>query len=389
MLDRHEKQPGWLNQPYKLSMAEVENPLTVVEDFFEHDHLYGNRDTLWEMLKSTVTGNYAKRLTGKEKENMVAFYEMLERLIESCYLINEYSQSGKLRFNKATSQTDTNCRSEEEHPDEYNPIIEGIDQAGNKIPEIEKIFLIKYHSRIDYTASFLILTHSNVTSHEQLERSIREHFSEEWPVNILIRTATEVYNFWKDGNIFYNRVCWKERLKYDAGNTLLPSPKIYSLQEVKGKAINLYERIGSVVPGFLLGAQKYAEGKHNALSAFSLHQAAEHAMRALLISILGFAPHTHTLGSFLQASLFLTEELIGIFHEEDIKGESSLYLLNKSYVKARYVNQDAFIITDDDLNSLHSKVTELVKAVSKVFNELINEVGQLSSSPYFTKDFDL
>ncbi|MFX1705734.1 HEPN domain-containing protein [Chitinophaga sp. CC14] len=387
MLNRHEKLPGWLNQPYKLSMTEVENPFAVVEDFFDHDYLYGHRDSLWEMMKSNVTGNYSKRLSTKERENMVTSYEMIERLIESCYLINELHKSGKIVFNKAAENT---AQCEEEYPDQHNPIIEGIMKVGDKIPGIEKVYLIKYHSRIDYTASLLVLTHGNTTNHEQLEQNIRAHFQEDWPVNILIRTATEVFNLWKEGNIFYNRICWKERLIYDAGNIALPDSKLYSLDDIKNKAMGLFENISSVVPGFLLGAKNYANEKMNALSAFSLHQAAEHSLRALLISIMGFSPYKHNLRPFLKSSLFLTEKLIEVFNEEDIKEEKFLCLLNKAYVKARYVNDDQFIITDEDLALLHSKVHALVMTTEKVFYEVTSQTGTLSSSPYFTKaDCDL
>lgn len=391
MLNRHEKLPGWINQPYKLSMTEVENPFTVLEDFFDHDYLYGHRDSLGEMMKSNVTGNYAKRLSMKEKENMVTLYEMLERLIESCYLINELHLSGKVVFNKATdAERGHIARCEEEHPDQYNPITEGIVEAGDKIPTIEKIYLVKYHSRIDFTASILVLTHNNTTNHEELEQSIKSHFGEDWPVNILIRTASEVHRLWKDGNILYNRICWKERLLYDAGNVKLPNSKLYSLDDIKQKAVTQFENIRSVVPGFLLGAKNYAEEKMNALSAFSLHQAAEHSMRSLLISILGFSLYKHNLRSFLKSSLLLTEKLIEIFNEEDIHGEKCLSLLNKAYVKARYVNDSSFTVTDEELLLLSSKVHTLVTTVESVFYEVINEAGKLISSPYFTKaDFDL
>ena len=390
MLDRNVKMPDWLNQPYKLSMAEVENPFLVLEEYFDHDHLYGNRESLWGIIKSVVTGNFNKRLTGKERENMITFYEMTERLIESTNLVYEGLKSGKIKFEEGLLSGGGQPEyCEEEHPDEYFPLLDAFTDIGAKIPEVDKIFLIKYHARIDFCASILILTHHNNIPHEQLHQKISELIPDDWPTNILIRSATEVYNLWREGHMFYNRICWSQRIKYDAKKTTLPEAKIYSVDIVKDKAMHLFHRISSVVPGFMDGAKNFAAKRKNELAALCLHQAMEHILRALFISIFGFSPQKHNLPFFLQYSLLLTEDLIGIFHAEDLKLDEHLDLLNKSYTKSRYITEDNFVVTDTELEILYSKVSTLVEITPKVFKQIIDQTGKLASSPYFTKtDFD-
>jgi len=81
--------PSWELKPRKLSREERENPLEVVRDFFSYGHLPEIREQLWELLKTTVTGNYSKMLTRQERSNMLYFYERLEKLIEAVHMISQ------------------------------------------------------------------------------------------------------------------------------------------------------------------------------------------------------------------------------------------------------------------------------------------------------------
>lgn len=79
--------PYWELKPRKLSREEMENPLQVVHDFFSYSHLPSIREQLWELLKTTVTGNYCKSLTGRERNDLIFFYEKLEKLIEAAHVL--------------------------------------------------------------------------------------------------------------------------------------------------------------------------------------------------------------------------------------------------------------------------------------------------------------
>ncbi|SJZ68185.1 HEPN domain-containing protein [Chitinophaga eiseniae] len=388
MLDRSEKLPTWLNKPYKLTEPEIENPFLVLEDFFEHDYLYGNRDSLWELLKSTVTGSYPKDLNRKERSNIIYFYELLERLIEACYLIHSLWSEKKLFCSppgeeKKDGVENIACE-EEEKEFENNPIYESIIDSGRSIPGIDKIFMIKHHHRSDYAASLLYLTHNNTNPHTEVARSIQSYFLPEFPVNILIRPATEVCNALKTGHLFYERVCHTERIKYDAQHTALPKPEPTGVDHVKKTAVDKFDRIYAVVPGFLSGADYYRKCGNTKLAAFSLHQVAEHSLRALLISVMGFAPHTHRLNTFLKATLFLTEEIGGVFQEDDENDLRLLQILNLSYVKGRYNICNDYIVSEEDIKTLFDKVSDLECKIKGTFTNIILQHGKLSHSAYKT-----
>jgi hypothetical protein len=74
-------------EPRCLSKEEIENPYTVLTDFFSYGHIPEIRNQLWELLKLTVSSSYHKQ-SRREKADLVYFYDRLSKLIEAIYLIH-------------------------------------------------------------------------------------------------------------------------------------------------------------------------------------------------------------------------------------------------------------------------------------------------------------
>jgi len=80
--------PSWELKPRHLHGEELENPVKVIHDFYSYCHLPEIRRKLWELLKTAVTGDYSRALSGKERSDLVYFYEQLEKLIEGTHVIH-------------------------------------------------------------------------------------------------------------------------------------------------------------------------------------------------------------------------------------------------------------------------------------------------------------
>lgn len=78
--------------PRYLSSEEIQDPFLVLEGFFDFDHIDGIREKLWELLKVAVTGGYGRSLNLKEREDLLAFWEWLEKLVEVCNLLREHGR---------------------------------------------------------------------------------------------------------------------------------------------------------------------------------------------------------------------------------------------------------------------------------------------------------
>ena len=74
---------------HHLNEDERDHPLTVLQDFFSYAHLPEVRQWLWFFFKTTVTGNFPKNLTSKQRNDLVLLFEQLQKLVEAAHLINE------------------------------------------------------------------------------------------------------------------------------------------------------------------------------------------------------------------------------------------------------------------------------------------------------------
>ncbi len=63
--------------------------MAVIDDFFSYAHLPQVRELLWEWLKTTVTGNYNKSLSRRERADLLYFYEQLTKLTEAVHLLHK------------------------------------------------------------------------------------------------------------------------------------------------------------------------------------------------------------------------------------------------------------------------------------------------------------
>jgi hypothetical protein len=82
----HEYPPAEL-EPRKLSKEEIEDPYQVIYELFDYAHLPQIRESIWEWLKATTSGNYHK-LSVSERGNLLYLYEKIEKLIEAAHIIH-------------------------------------------------------------------------------------------------------------------------------------------------------------------------------------------------------------------------------------------------------------------------------------------------------------
>jgi hypothetical protein len=78
--------------PRDLTKEERENPFMVLNDFFSYSHLPSIREQMDELLTTTVTGNYCKMLTRRERSDMLFFFEKLRKLIEACHILSNATE---------------------------------------------------------------------------------------------------------------------------------------------------------------------------------------------------------------------------------------------------------------------------------------------------------
>lgn len=75
------------NQPMRLTKQEQEDPLSVLDTFFDTYHLNEVREVLWEWVTAGLTNDQGAYTTARSRSNLLFLYEHVESLTEAAYLI--------------------------------------------------------------------------------------------------------------------------------------------------------------------------------------------------------------------------------------------------------------------------------------------------------------
>ncbi|HEX6431895.1 MAG TPA: hypothetical protein VF008_29590 [Niastella sp.] len=93
----YNKHPQWYNQPLRLTEEQKQDPIPVLDDFFECYHLNDTREILWTWLTVVVSSSRSISIESLERSNHVYFYEKIEEVIEAAFIITRRIHKHRLR----------------------------------------------------------------------------------------------------------------------------------------------------------------------------------------------------------------------------------------------------------------------------------------------------
>jgi hypothetical protein len=83
----YKQNQAFFNQPYRLTPEQQQNPLPVIESFFDSMHLYQARESLTELLEMALTCTNPEYANGMDRANVIHFCHQLEDLVEVVYVL--------------------------------------------------------------------------------------------------------------------------------------------------------------------------------------------------------------------------------------------------------------------------------------------------------------
>ncbi|MEP7371746.1 MAG: hypothetical protein ABI675_00060 [Chitinophagaceae bacterium] len=85
----HNNHPQWYNQPLRLTKEQKQDPLPVLDDFFECYHLTEVRQLLWEWLTEVISSQRSIAIEPHDRNNHIYFYEKIEGIIEAAFILKK------------------------------------------------------------------------------------------------------------------------------------------------------------------------------------------------------------------------------------------------------------------------------------------------------------
>ena len=367
--------PEWELKPRKLTSDEIKNPLLVIDDLFHYGHLPEIRECLWDWLKATVTGGYSKGLSRREQDNMVFFYEHVERLIESVHIISDSHRQKTLRkgfpewvgdlfrrdFNKVRPRTEDAL---------LNKVLEVIQgcAAIEKIYHARKMPIAAPGSAFDLV---VIIEDHEARPLPEYESLMENRCLSIAPVNIAVYKFKQAIRALSDGVIFFSKACTPENLVLDNGTQNLSLGKEKMSEDVSGKATEQFKKWSQKSARFLAQAKQYMEIGESALAVFLLHQALEFSLQAILNPIYGLRMTTHNLNKLLRYGSRLSAELSTLLPRDSEEDKRLFGLLQKAYVQSRY-DLD-YTISEPDVKLLWDKIDHLQANIERVFENILSK----------------
>jgi predicted nucleotidyltransferase/HEPN domain-containing protein len=192
------------------------------------------------------------------------------------------------------------------------------------------------------------------------------------PVNFIVHSLQDVNHQLERGRYFFVDIVRDGIVLYDTPSTPLASPVELSPATALEEAQNYFEDWMESADGFVRIARFCIADDLPKLSAFNLHQAAEHLYNCALLVLTLYTPKSHNLVRLRKLVEPLDARLTTIW-PTDTKFEKRCFeLLRAAYVKARYSRH--YKITAGELEWLAIRVDALRDVVQAVCSERISKL---------------
>jgi HEPN domain-containing protein/predicted nucleotidyltransferase len=205
------------------------------------------------------------------------------------------------------------------------------------------------------------------------------------PVSLIVHTADDFNSSVRRAEYFFCDVKREGAIIHDSGK--------FKLERLPGK-ISMALRYENAKEDYAVWfeyaedffeqykfARKKADTRRSFLniSAFDLHQAAEHAYTALILTFTGYKPKLHDLEKLGEQAVSFNAAFIAVFPKQEPEDKRRFELLKSAYVDARY--KKTYSITAEELDWLAGRVKKLHALTEKVCAEKLASLKTAARPP--------
>ncbi len=183
------------------------------------------------------------------------------------------------------------------------------------------------------------------------------------PANFIVHSLKDVNDKLARGWPFFVDILRDGIALYELDNHPFDAPKPLDPAAARAEARMHFDKWFKTATEFLELAKFGIEKGYNNISAFQLHQAAEHSYHATLLVLTLYSPKSHKLNFLRDLSEDIARDLIPVWPRDTKFARRCFELLQQAYVNARY--SPHYKITREELDWVVGRV-ELLQAEVKV-----------------------
>lgn len=202
------------------------------------------------------------------------------------------------------------------------------------------------------------------------------------PVEFIVHTLGEVNDALKKGAYFFRDIRQQGIALYEFEGTSGSGNRKHALAEpgnlTPTEAFTIAKKYhDATLPHARYHCELFAKALQDRQyrhAAFELHQATEHAYRALLLTLTLYSPAEHNINKLRGLAEALDRRLVDAWPRGRKPYDGYFQLLRRAYVEARY--SPSFEITKEELDWLGGQVSQLHELVEVICRERLAELAR-------------
>ncbi len=189
------------------------------------------------------------------------------------------------------------------------------------------------------------------------------------PVGLIVHGLREVNKALKDGQYFFADIRREGIVLHEIDDEPMAEPQYLSAGAMLKAATehfeNRFPEATLMLKTAIWQASQTAESSNwKRLTAFSLHQAVEHAYSTVLLTLTNYSPASHNLKFLRGLAEGIDRELVDVWPRDQHRFSAWYNVMNEAYVKARY--SEHFEISDEALSWLIGQTKVLLGTVETI-----------------------
>jgi HEPN domain-containing protein len=200
---------------------------------------------------------------------------------------------------------------------------------------------------------------------DKIEQTVQHYI----PATAIVLSICDFNKWLLQGHVFAKSVADKGLKLYDAGRIVLNEGTAVDEEVLKRENEQLVYNARMKVQEFIAGAELYCLRKQYNMAAFMLHQAAEQALRALIIIQTGLRINTHSIDKLMRYCSMFDYKLPDLFAKHNERDMKLYQLLQRAYIDARY---------RPDYSIKEVEIREIMEKVKKASNLTIRGFENVS-----------
>lgn len=347
-----------------------------LKQVFDDYNLSTYRAILYQWLEFGLSVSAANEFI--DTIDLIGVYEILQKLYKAAWHIHQQAAGNSmhlgansveqrddyLSIDNSVTLYDLNTAILSHQQETISNVVAKIKE---KVPSVQAIIYLGQTPAASPNIFLMVLVDDNDQRQLQCIASTIEDSCRNIASVIALVHRPSRLNRSRGDNLFFSNAL-KCPLIYHSGEILLPFITAIS-HDLREKELLIWRRWTDQGKDFLKGGEYYLNIRADQAALFSLQQAAECFLMAIIRVVNGYTTNIHNLSTLLNITRMFTNDIANVFDLENQGGKQLFNVLKNAYINVRY--KDTYEADKQDVRAIYPYIKKLMVVVEKVYEHYL------------------